>query len=220
MSIMKIVPFISNNSKYSRREAEELVKSGMVSINGVTAEVHHVVGDIDQIVVGGEKIDKVKTKTFLIYKPKGHISTTDDEKNRKTVLDLIPKQEVRVYPVGRLDKESRGLMILTNDGELTNRYTHPKFETKKIYEVTLDHHLKDSDQQNLLKGVNLKHGVARADKIERIDKHKIRITLHEGKNREIRRMLGKLGYRADDIERIAIGEYSLSDLRGRVWIEV
>lgn len=218
---MKIIPFISSNSEYSRRKAEELVKTGKVRVNNKKPNVNQEVSGSDVIQINGHKLEISAEKiTFLIYKPKGYISTTSDELGRKTVLDLISKQKVRLYPVGRLDAESTGLMILTNDGDLTNKYTHPSNEVKKTYKVKLDRYMPAADIKKLEKGVKLKEGIAKPDSVKVVGKNVLEITLHEGRNREIRRMLGKLGFKVIELERIQIGEYSLKDLRGKKWIKL
>lgn len=222
---MKIIPFISHNSEYSRRKAQSLIEAGKVFINGKRAIVTDEVGENSKVQVNGIhiKVSPVK-KTFLVYKPKGYISTTSDEKSRNTVLDLIPKQDVRIYPVGRLDAESKGLMILTNDGELAQKYSHPKHETQKVYKVTLNRKMDEKILNKLIKGVKLKDGLAKPDEVIVVENNSTRcileITLHEGKNREIRRMMGKLGFEVTDLERIKIGEYTLDNLKGRKFIQL
>ena len=221
---MKIVPFISNNSKFSRRKAQELVKTGHVRVNGKRPQLNQNVNSEDEVKVDGHVVAQTINKTFLVYKPKGVVSTTSDEHKRETVLDLIPKQDIRLYPVGRLDIESKGLMILTSDGDFAQKYTHPSNEIKKTYKVTLERQLPVSVVEKLKKGLKLKDGLAKPDKVTVLQNGKagctLEITLHEGKNREIRRMLGKLGFKVLELERIKMGEYSLEDLGGKKWVEI
>jgi 23S rRNA pseudouridine2605 synthase len=222
---VKIHAFIGQNSEYSRRKAEDMVKKGKVFVNGVKAHIGQRVGVNDRVQVEGKYVLAVGKKiTYLVYKPVGMVSTVSDNLGRGSVVGLVPKSEMRIYPVGRLDKDSRGLMLLTNDGNLAQKYSHPRYGIEKVYKVTLDRWMPGSIIDKLIGGVDLSDGVAKPDDVVVLENNSrkcvLKITLHEGRNREIRRMMGKLGYTVVDLERVQIGNYKVSDLKGKSFVEV
>lgn len=224
-STIKLQAFIAHHGIASRRKAEEMIEAGKVIVNGERAHIgQRVDPKKDTVLVAGERIGKPEqAKYFLIYKPRGVVSTTSDEMGRKTVLDLIPKQSQRLYPVGRLDLDSEGLMLLTNDGDLAHKYTHPSFGIEKIYHVTPDRRLSDKALQHLERGVKLKDGWAKPLAVEELTSGKvgeIAITLAEGRNQEIRRIMRRLGYEVERLIRVQMGPFSLNDLDDKQWVEV
>jgi len=201
----------------SRRKCESLIIAGKVYVNGKQASIGDQVNPkTDEIEVNGTPLipEKMSYEYFILNKPVGYLSTVTDPQKRKTVLDLIATKE-RVYPVGRLDVNSEGLMLLTNDGELAYRLTHPKYVVEKRYEVLVDGIPSASQLAQLEKGLLLDDGMTAPCKAKIIERKKnawIEIKLHEGKKREIRRMMGKLGYNVIILRRTDIGPLKLSNL--------
>jgi 23S rRNA pseudouridine2605 synthase len=185
----------------SRRKAEELIKQGKVTVNGeVITELGVKVSPKDHIEVNGIRIERETPVYFLLYKPRGVITTVNDEKNRKTVLDFFPNVEQRIYPVGRLDYDTSGLLIMTNDGEFANLLTHPKYKIDKTYVAKVEGIPTKEDLKKLQKGVKLDDGVTAPARVKLLssDRKKntsiVALTIHEGKNRQVRRMFEAIGY--------------------------
>lgn len=205
---IRLNKYLANAGICSRREADRLIETGVVEINGkVVTELGTKVMPGDTVHYGGEKISKEKPVYLLINKPKGYITTVDDPQQRKTVLDIVLNAcKERIYPVGRLDRDTSGLLLLTNDGDLTKKLTHPKHKVKKIYKVTLHKNVTKADLEKLVSGVELEDGFVRADAAEYVGdgslKKEIGIELHSGKNRVIRRMMESLGYKVVNLDRV------------------
>ena len=201
----------------SRRKAEELIRDGHVAVNGavVTEMGTRVDADQDRIQVDGETLRLEPPPVYyMLNKPPGYISTARDDRGRRTVLDLVQVPE-RVYPVGRLDLESEGLVLLTNDGELTNLLTHPRYEHEKEYHVWVDGQPTDEALQRLRDGIELDDGVARADEIELIESGRrshLRLVLHEGRKHIVRRMCEAIGHPVVRLVRVRMGPLRLGDL--------
>ncbi|OGF25299.1 hypothetical protein A2303_03025 [Candidatus Falkowbacteria bacterium RIFOXYB2_FULL_47_14] len=223
---------IAESGYCSRREAEKLIRSGRVTINGVLAEPGMRADDKDEVRVGSEKIGLQKKKIYIkLYKPKGYTCTNRKFKGEKNVFELLDGVETRLiaslHIVGRLDKDSRGLVLLTNDGELTQRLTHPKFEHEKRYLVRIgtdaermptDHGSKQTVDA-MKKGIDIGDGdgVVRAKTIRHLSGNQFEIILTEGKKRQIRRMFAARGYKVIDIKRTAIGKLELGSLKEGEW---
>ncbi len=214
--------YISNAGICSRREADVIIKSGAVKVNGqVVTEMGFRVGPDDTVNYGGETLRKEKPVYMLLNKPKDYITTTDDPKERRTVMALVNHTgPERLYPVGRLDRNTTGLLLLTNDGELAKKLTHPSSKIKKIYQVSLDKNLKVTDYQALLEGVELEDGFIKPDAVEYVvgaeDKKEIGVELHSGRNRIVRRMFEHLGYVVVKLDRVTFAGLTKKDLaRGR-----
>src|SRR5215813_5888951 len=207
-NLMPLNKFISHAGVCARREAAEMVKKGLVKVNNqVITEPGHKVSSKDDIRVNGKKIFLAKNLVYiLINKPKDYITTTDDPQKRKTVLDLIQRAtRERVYPVGRLDRNTSGVLLLTNDGELAQKLTHPSHEIKKIYHATLDKPLDKKDFDQILKGVTLEDGPASVDVLayaDTKDKTQIGVEIHSGRNRIVRRIFEHLGYDVKNLDRV------------------
>lgn len=225
-SSIKIHAFLASQGIASRRKAEEMVAAGRVTVNGAPAEIgQRIDPEKDQVSMDGEPLTAVaeEHKYFLVYKPVGYVSTTSDELGRKNVLQILPKIPGRLYPVGRLDLESEGLMLLTNDGDLAYKLTHPKFEIEKTYQITLDRDISEAAFDHLYKGVRLKDGFAATKKLEFADPDKLNvlnITVTEGRNRLIRRMLERVGYEVTKLVRIQMGPFSIDDLAGKQYLKL
>jgi len=222
----KIHVVIAHAGVASRRKSEDLVAEGKVVVNGKVAQVGQRVNSVvDAISVEGVTIGSAATLVYyLLNKPVGIVSTTSDELGRPTVLTLVPKTSERLYPVGRLDIESEGLMILTNDGDFAYRYTHPKFEIEKTYHVEVAGEPTERALEHLRRGVRLKEGYTWPADVEALETNGentwIAITIHQGWNRQVRRMLERVGYDTVRLIRVRIGEFELAQLAGKRVIEV
>ncbi|MCX6208710.1 MAG: pseudouridine synthase [Bacteroidetes bacterium] len=220
--LMPLNKFIAHAGICGRREAAELIKKGEVSVNGtVVNEPGFKVSEQDIVKHRGKKLLAKTTAVYiLLNKPKDYITTLEDPKGRKTVLDLIKgATPERVYPVGRLDRNTTGVLLLTNDGELAQKLTHPSYEIKKIYEVTLDKDLTKKDFESILTGLPLEDGIAKADVLSFVDakaKNVIGIEIHNGKNRIVRRMFEHLGYSVEKLDRVLFANLTKKNVhRGR-----
>ncbi|WP_022818783.1 pseudouridine synthase [Fusobacterium russii] len=218
---MRINKYLATLGIASRRNIDKLILEGKISVNGKIAIQGMEVSDVDEIIVEGKKIEKNLKQSldekvyFMLNKPLEVLSSSSDDRGRKTVVDLI-KTDKRIFPIGRLDYMTRGLIILTNDGELFNRLVHPKSEVYKKYYLKIFGEIKKSEIEQLKKGINLEDGKTLPAKISsvKIEKNKTSmfISIKEGRNRQIRRMIEKLGYRILELKREKIGELSLGDL--------
>lgn len=220
---MPLNKFIAHAGICSRRDAADVVKSGKVSVNGkVITEPGHKVTGSDDIKVQGKKISAAKSLVYiLLNKPKDHITTTEDPEGRKTVMDIVKKAtSERVYPIGRLDRNTTGVLLLTNDGELAQKLSHPSYEVKKIYEVTLDKPLLKKDFDQLLGGINLEDGLITPDSLayaDSRDKSVIGIEIHSGKNRIVRRIFEKLGYDVRNLDRVMYANLTKKNVERGKW---
>ncbi len=206
---IRLNKFLANAGICSRREADELIQAGVITVNGkVVTELGTRVQPTDKVVYGGQAIRPEKPVYILLNKPKDYITTVDDPFKRKTVLQLIAKAcKERVYPVGRLDRNTTGVLLLTNDGELTKKLTHPSYDVKKIYHVTLDQNVAKSDLERLLQGITLDDGTkVYADAVSYVgdgsNKKEVGLELHTGQNRVVRRMFETLGYKVTKLDRV------------------
>lgn len=203
---IRLNKFISNSGVCSRREADELIKMGLITVNGKSiTEMGHKVKPGDDIRYEGKKLTAEKPVYILLNKPKGYITTTDDPQERKTVMGLIGNAvKERVYPVGRLDRNTTGLLLLTNDGELADKLTHPSYNAKKIYKVELDKPITKADVEKIQEGVRLEEGKAVVDDLAVIgdDKKTVGIEIHIGWNRIVRRIFESLGYEVVKLDRV------------------
>jgi len=220
---MPLNKFIAHAGVCSRRDAAELVKEGKVTVNGekITEPGFKVTGT-EEVKVSGKKITLQKNLVYiLLNKPKDYITTVEDPQGRKTVLDLVKKATTeRVYPVGRLDRNTTGVLLLTNDGELAQKLSHPSYEVKKIYEVKLDKPLTKRDFDALLKGVTLEDGFVAPDALayaDAQDKSVIGIEIHSGRNRIVRRMFEHLGYDVRSLDRVMFANLTKKNVERGKW---
>lgn len=219
---IRLNKYIANAGICSRREADELIKQGLVQVNGnVVTEMGYQVQKTDKVNFDGQNITPEKPVYVLLNKPKGYISTTKDEKARKTVMDLVANASpYRLFPVGRLDRSTTGVILLTNDGHLTKKLTHPSFDVKKIYHVVLDRKLSSEDFKIIQEGIRLEEGVAQIDHISFIEgkpKNEIGIEIHIGWNRVIRRIFQKLGYEVDTLDRVMFAGLTKKNIKRGHW---
>lgn len=219
---IRLNKFIANAGICSRREADKLIENGDISINDkLINAVGTKVQEGDIVKFNGKVISGEQKKYLLLNKPKDYITTMDDPQGRKTVMDLVNGAcKERVYPVGRLDRATTGLLLFTNDGEMTKKLTHPSGNIKKVYQVSLDKNVNQKDLFRLVEGVDLEDGLVSADAAlyarDGQDKKLIQIELHSGKNRVIRRMMEALGYTVVRLDRIQFAGLTKKDLpRGR-----
>ncbi|WP_313579463.1 pseudouridine synthase [Chishuiella sp.] len=206
---IRLNKYVANAGIASRREADELIKTGIVTVNGqVITEMGHKVQPDDEVRFDGRKISSEKNVYFVLNKPKGFISTAKDERDRKTVMDLMANATTaRIFPIGRLDRQTTGVLLFTNDGYLTKKLTHPSHDVKKIYHVTLDKKLTANDLADIKKGVRLiPEGIAMVDEISFIEgrpKNEVGIELHIGWNRVVRRIFEAKGYAVEALDRVS-----------------
>ena len=205
----------------SRRWLADAIKQGRVKVNGEVAEDFRqpVNTETDRISISGQPVDlKPRQLVYLMLnKPKGVVSTTSDERGRRTVLDILPEKyrHLRLYPVGRLDKDTTGLLLLTNDGEFTNRLTHPRFELEKEYLVSIADKLKPEEKRKLEQGVELDNGPTHPAIVKEIESPPFNysITIHEGRKRQVRRMFDSLGHPVLALKRVRLGSLKLGKLK-------
>src|SRR3954451_17429346 len=208
---MPLNKFVAHSGICGRREAAELVKQGKVQVNGsVVYEPGFKVSSKDKVQVNSKQVFLQKNLVYiLINKPKDYITTAKDPEGRKTVFEIIKHAtKERVYPVGRLDRNTTGVLVMTNDGELAQKLTHPSFEVKKVYEVKLDKPLTKKDFETILNGVTLEDGFVKADTLayaDPKDKSVIGIEIHSGRNRIVRRMFEHFGYDVKNLDRVMCG---------------
>ena len=218
MTVERLQKIIANSGYCSRRKAEELILSGKVSVNG---EVINTLGSrasySDTIIINGVTLKLEPKEYVLLYKPRGVVSSVSDEKGRKTVVDIV-ESENRLYPVGRLDYDTSGVLLLTNDGELTNLLIHPSHEVEKVYIVKIDDVVNPELVKSLAKGVMVdgkKTGKARV-KIKKIDKKKkssiIELTIYEGRNHQVKKMFEAIGYKVSKLKRERFAGLTLDGL--------
>ncbi|MGB5850077.1 MAG: pseudouridine synthase [Ignavibacteriaceae bacterium] len=205
MALKRINKFIADSGITSRRKAEELILEGRVSVNNkVVNELSYRINpDRDEVFIDGERIKTKKSAYYLLNKPKGTISTTNDEKNRKTVVDLIKTRE-NIYPVGRLDYNTTGVILLTNDGDFSNLLTHPKNKVPKVYEMKLDKHLEETDKKELLKGVFIDRRRGKFVKVTFTNpknRKMVEVESVEGRNHFVKKMFEALGYNVKSLNR-------------------
>lgn len=219
---MRLNKFIANAGVCSRREADTLIKAGKIQVNGKTiTEMGFQVGRNDDVRYEGKNLVSEKLVYILLNKPKGFITTVSDERNRRTVMDLIKNAgSERVVPVGRLDRNTTGLLLFTNDGDLTKKLTHPSYEVDKLYQVQTDKNFQEADIQKLLSGFELEDGFTKADEVSRVEKGKLNeigILMHSGKNRIVRRMIEHLGYQVLRLDRVMFAHLTKKDLPRGKW---
>ena len=213
---MRINKYLAASGIASRRECEKLIADGKVKINGQPAVLGAEVNDGDEVSVDGKTAALQKNEYYLLNKPKGYICSVSDDKGRKTVLDIMPSNVGRIYPVGRLDYDSEGLIILTTDGELAQHLTHPSNNVPKTYLVKVEGRLTETDLNPIRSGIEIDGSVTKKCKAHIVETNreytKAHVTLYEGKNREIRKMFAAIGKEVSLLKRIKIGELTLSGL--------
>jgi 23S rRNA pseudouridine2605 synthase len=210
----RVQKIIANAGICARRRAEDLIKSGKVTVNGKKITIGDK-ADVskDDIVVDGKKLKRIRRVYLAFHKPKGCLTSLKDPSGKRTIFDIIKVKE-RVIPVGRLDFNTEGLLILTNDGNFANKIMHPRYEVRKIYHVSLDKPFDEDLAKKFKHGIRLEDGVTRPSIVKALsnDKRTVSITIHEGKNRIVRRMFNSLGYNVRRLVRVKVGPIGLNDL--------
>ena len=215
---MRLNRFLAAAGLGSRRGVEELITLGSVRVNGqVVTNLATQVGPTDSVKVGNRLIRTEAPIYAVLHKPPGYFCTADDELGRKTIFELLPANWPRVHHVGRLDKETEGLIFVTNDGDLTQLLAHPSHAVEKEYDVLLDKPLDPADREKLLHGFHIEHGFAKCESVEIIKADRIRLILLQGLKRQIRLMLYKLGYEVERLFRIRIGSVPIAGLARGEW---
>ena len=213
--------YVAQSGVCSRREADDLIAAGLVSVNGViVTELGTKVMPGDEVRFNGERIQGEQKVYLILNKPKGYVTTSEDDHAAKTVMELVAGAcTERIYPVGRLDKNSLGLLLFTNDGDITRTLTHPSLKKKKIYEVTLDKALTRADFDTLAEGVDLEDGAAYFDEISWLkdDKKSVGVEIHSGRNRIVRRMFEHFGYKVKKLDRVYFAGLTKKNLRRGQW---
>lgn len=216
----RLQKIISRAGVASRRAAEQMIEEGRVTVDGVVAKIGAQADVSQTICVDGKPLQRAEAHVYyLLNKPKGYISTAKDERGRKTVLDLLPEVKARIYPAGRLDNDTEGLLLLTNDGELMNGLLHPAREVWKTYAAQVEGSFSKQELQTLKNGVSLEDGVTAPAKIRVLDwddrkgRTKVEITIHEGKNRQVRRMCEAVGHPVHALKRTEFAGLNLSGVK-------
>jgi 23S rRNA pseudouridine2605 synthase len=219
--LIRLNKFISNSGVCSRREADDMITAGIISVNGeIVTKLGTKISPTDEVKYNNETLRRERSVYVLLNKPKDYITTSDDPEKRNTVMELVADAcKERIYPVGRLDRNTTGVLLFTNDGELTKKLTHPSSNVKKIYHVELDRNVKATDLDRISEGIELEDGMMHVDAIaydDAADKSHVGIELHSGKNRVVRRIFEALEYEVKKLDRVAFAGLTKKDLpRGR-----
>ena len=219
---LRLNKFLANAGICSRREADEFIQAGVVTVNGeVVTELGTKILRTDEVKFHDQPVTIEKKVYVLLNKPKDYVTTSDDPQQRKTVMDLVKNAcPERIYPVGRLDRNTTGVLLLTNDGDLASKLTHPKYLKKKIYHVYLDKNVTARDLQQILEGIQLEDGEIKADDVQYAhptDKKQVGIEIHSGKNRIVRRIFESLGYRVQKLDRVQFAGLTKKNLKRGDW---
>ena len=222
MSSTRLNKYIAAAGICSRRKADELIESGVVIVNNKRiTELGYLVGEKDKVFINNKVIHPVKHQYYRFFKPAGYITTSDDEKGRRTIYDILPQELWGLKPVGRLDKDSTGLLILTNDGDLINELTHPSVKIPKVYLVSVNKAVSPHELEQMANGIEIEKGkIAYADiQVLEVDKSRtmMRITLYQGMNRQIRKMFEYFGYEVKSLKRIQHATIQLEGLKRGEW---
>jgi pseudouridine synthase len=216
---VRLNAFIARAGVASRRKADDLIKAGRVTVNGEPGQLNTFVGADDDVRLDGKPLVKQRVAYVLLNKPAGVVTTARDPQGRRTVVDLVD-HPARVVPVGRLDAETTGALLLTNDGDLAHRLAHPRYEVDKVYDVECWTQPTDDDLARLRAGVELEDGLTSPAAVRRIDGAHIELVLHEGRNRQVRRMLEAVGHRVKRLHRSRYGPLTLEGLEPGTWREL
>lgn len=212
----RVQKIIAESGFCSRRKAEELIRKGLVLVNGKKIELGSKADSKDTITVGKQRIEKTQKVYLLLNKPKGYITTAQDMFSRKKVTDLVKDVGFRVFPVGRLDRDATGLLLMTNDGEWANKMMHPKYEVEKEYLVELNDRVDKKVIREMNQGFYLKDGKVKPN-VRMIKKNYCSLSLHVGKNKIVKRIFNHFGFRVLQLKRVRVGKYRLGKLKFGEW---
>lgn len=220
---IRLNKYMAHSGVCSRRDADIYIEAGLVTVNGkIITELGYKVKRSDKVQFEGQTLQPERYQYVLLNKPKGFITTLDDPQERKTVMDLVKNAvKERIYPVGRLDKDTTGLLLFTNDGQLAKRLTHPSYNTKKVYHVSLNKALTEEDMQNIRQGIELEDGFIQADDISYVEGtvsgKEVGIEIHSGRNRIVRRIFQHMGYKVVRLDRVLFGPLTKKNLPRGHW---
>jgi 23S rRNA pseudouridine2605 synthase len=207
---MRLNAFLARAGVASRRRADDLIKAGRVTVNGEPGELNTVVGAHDRVEVDGREVERQRLRYVLLHKPPGVVTTARDPQGRPTVVELVPG-ETRVVPVGRLDADTTGALLLTNDGQLAHRLAHPRYGVEKTYVAEVEGDLEDATLQRLREGLKLEDGRTAPARVRRLGPGRVELVLHEGRKHQVRRMLAAVGH---PVTRLHRSEYAGLTLEG------
>ena len=216
---MRLNAFLARAGVSSRRGADELIKAGRVTVNGEPGQLNTFVESRDVVRVDGEPVAKQQLAYVLLNKPAGVVTTARDPQGRPTVVGLVA-HESRIVPVGRLDADTTGALLLTNDGELAHRLAHPRYEVEKVYEVDCATRPTDAALEGLRRGVELADGPTRPARVRRLGGNRVELAIHEGRNRQVKRMLEAVGHPVTRLHRSRYGPLTLRGLEPGAWREL
>jgi pseudouridine synthase len=216
---MRLNAWLARAGVASRRKADDLIKAGRITVNGELGQLNTFVQSTDDVRLDGEPLAKQQVAYVLLNKPAGVVTTASDPQGRPTVVDLVDHPS-RVVPVGRLDADTTGALLLTNDGDLAHKLAHPRYEVDKVYEVDCWTQPTDADLQRLRDGVELDDGPTRPAEVRRLDGAKIELTIHEGRNRQVKRMLEAVGHRVRQLHRSRYANLTVDGLEPGEWREL
>src|SRR5215472_6034496 len=216
---MRLNAFLARAGVASRRRADELIKAGRVTVNGEPGQLNTVVGARDRVEVDGQEVERQRLRYVLLHKPAGVLTTASDPQRRPTVVELVPG-EPRVVPVGRLDADTTGALLLTNDGELAHRLAHPRYGVEKTYVAELEGHADEEALQRLRDGIELDDGPTAPARARRLGRGRVELVLHEGRKHQVKRMLDAVGHPVRRLHRSGYGPLSLDGLEPGEWREL
>ena len=216
---MRLNAWLARAGVASRRKADELIKAGRVTVNGAPGQLNTFVQRTDEVSLDGQPLAKQTLSYVLLHKPAGVVTTASDPQGRKTVVDLVDLAN-RVVPVGRLDVDTTGALLLTNDGDLAHHLAHPKYEVDKVYVAEVWGQPTDGTLRKLAEGVKLEDGKTAPAQVKRIESGRIELTIHEGRNRQVKRMLEAVGHRVKTLHRSQYGPLTLEGLEPGAWREL
>ncbi len=216
---MRLNAFLARAGVASRRHADELIKAGRVTVNGQPGQLNTDVGAHDVVEVDGRRVARQRLAYVLLHKPAGVVTTARDPRGRSTVVDLVP-HEPRVVPVGRLDADTTGALLLTNDGPLAHRLAHPRYGVEKVYEVDVEGELSEEELRRLAEGVDLDEGRTAPARVRVLPRGKLELTLHEGRKHQVKRMCTAVGHPVRRLHRSAYAGLTLEGLEPGRWREL
>ena len=216
---MRLNAYLARAGIASRRKADELIKAGRVRVNGEPGQLNTFVEPADRVEVDGEEVRPQRLAYVLLHKPAGVVTTASDPHGRPTVVDLV-EHDVRVVPVGRLDVDTTGALLLTNDGDLAHRLAHPKYEVEKVYEAEVEGEPSDAALRRLADGVELEDGMTAPAEVRRLGPSLVELSIHEGRNRQVRRMLEAVGHPVRRLHRRRYAGLTVDDLAPGEWREL
>ena len=216
---MRLNAYLARAGVASRRKADELIKAGRVTVNGAPGALNTFVESRDVVEVDGRRVQKQRLAYLLLNKPAGTVTTASDPQGRRTVVDLVPR-EPRVMPVGRLDADTTGALLLTNDGELAHRLAHPRYGVEKTYEVDVEGDPNEAALRELAAGVDLDDGRTAPARVRRLARNRLQLTIHEGRNRQVKRMLDAVGHPVRRLHRSAYAGLDVEGLEPGAWREL